>query len=1249
MAQHPNDERLQAHPLRGTLPLVLIAIGCLGDGTAQAQRCGTLSAGTYSAAVLCGPPAGTDATITTTPGTSFNITVSPALRALANGAAASIAINGNTDIQVAPSSASSAVLAQTNASGTSASLSVLQGVNNITLGGNAQDGLGIINAGPGPSTVTVAPGATLNITHNVPGNERDGIDVNASGGGNISLNHQGAGTISVRGGNAIWLKAQGAGSAQAAVGSGVALRVDSTDPATGGNHAGVHLRALGTGSVSVNSAATMSAFGTNAFGVFTESASGSNTLQNSGAITTTGVNGFGLRAVSNGGDITVLNQGAITTSGPNAHAIYATGASATAQTNINITNQAPLVIGLDGDIAGSRGIFVIARTTGNVAVSGTGPITVNGSPNTERAYGIIVSAEQGAINIDYGGSISARGNGAGGIRAESLDGNVDVRFSGARIETWQANANGIYASTGSANNTVNIVAQGVIVTHSDAGGGDGTGGGSFGLQGLTRGGDVKVAYLGPSIDVNGAGAAILAGSAYLGGTGLGTVTVENTGALLARGANQQGIRTYSATGAQSVVNQGPIQTLGAVGAQGIRALATGAASISVQNSGDITTSGTESSGIDARAPGGNIQVANAGAINAGTGTSAGILVGALTQEVINTSTGSIGALTDAAILGDADGGAGVMRVSNAGTVTGLIAAQGSPVTLQNTGTWNLRHFHDADGDGVRESWTNAINPLSTQRNNTINNAGTIRLSPQAAGITAYDGSGAYLPFGNPVTTPSLGGPVQGQLMNVSEFTNSGVLDVGGGGTAVGNVLLISGGTVPGADGGGVFIANGGVVRLNTVLNDGGANSQSDILAVDSTRLGSAPTGIRVRNVGGDGALTNGNGIAVVEVINKSPAASAPGAFTLDGRAVAGAYEYRLYRGARDGTATDAWYLRSDREPYPPDPAPPGPSPTPRLALFRPEVAAYLANQRLAAQMFVHSLHDRLGEPQYIEKQAFQDNNERRKSTWMRVVGKWEGSQSANDIYSVSTDSVLIQGGGDVAQWKLGKEDDRLHLGGMLGYGNARSSARAQGNPYKAVGRVEGYLAGLYATWYQNDADRLGAYVDSWLQYGWFRQKVDGQLLESVSYNGQGWAVSGETGYAFKASGDWVLEPQAQLIYVSYDPDSVEEPNGTRVSSGKSDGTIWRLGIRTHRSYEMKDGRQIQPYATVNWWHTNTRSGMSFNTLPQGTLYPEDRYELKLGLNALFKDGWSGWVNVAGAWGAQDYHQYAARLGVKYTW
>jgi outer membrane autotransporter protein len=144
-------------------------------------------------------------------------------------------------------------------------------------------------------------------------------------------------------------------------------------------------------------------------------------------------------------------------------------------------------------------------------------------------------------------------------------------------------------------------------------------------------------------------------------------------------------------------------------------------------------------------------------------------------------------------------------------------------------------------------------------------------------------------------------------------------------------------------------------------------------------------------------------------------------------------------------------------------------------------------------------------------------------------------------------------------------------------------------------------------------------------------------------------VSGEVGYAFKLRNDWVLEPQAQLIYVRYDQDSVAESNGTSVGRADSNGTIGRLGVRAHRTYEMKNGRKIQPFVTLNWWHTDTDSSVSFNQLPVGSLYPRDRYELKLGVHADFTKGWTGWTNVAASWGAQDYRQYAARIGVKYTW
>ncbi|VVE77574.1 autotransporter outer membrane beta-barrel domain-containing protein [Pandoraea sputorum] len=111
------------------------------------------------------------------------------------------------------------------------------------------------------------------------------------------------------------------------------------------------------------------------------------------------------------------------------------------------------------------------------------------------------------------------------------------------------------------------------------------------------------------------------------------------------------------------------------------------------------------------------------------------------------------------------------------------------------------------------------------------------------------------------------------------------------------------------------------------------------------------------------------------------------------------------RGSVDGSNPDAWYLRSEQQP-----APPVPNPDPPRPVYRADVASYLANQRLSAQMFVHSLHDRLGEVQYVEAEA-QRADRQAPSGWLRRTGGWEGSRSGDGTYKVSTNSFLLQGGG----------------------------------------------------------------------------------------------------------------------------------------------------------------------------------------------------------------------------------------------
>ncbi|CAN7233959.1 autotransporter outer membrane beta-barrel domain-containing protein [Caballeronia sp. LjRoot29] len=158
--------------------------------------------------------------------------------------------------------------------------------------------------------------------------------------------------------------------------------------------------------------------------------------------------------------------------------------------------------------------------------------------------------------------------------------------------------------------------------------------------------------------------------------------------------------------------------------------------------------------------------------------------------------------------------------------------------------------------------------------------------------------------------------------------------------------------------GGTYTSSGGKLLIDTVLNQGGAASSSDMPVADSTTLGTkGPTQVVVKNVGGAGAVTFGNGIEVVQVTD--PTHSAAGAFTLLGRVVAGPYEYKLNQGGAQ-SADGNWYLSSEQAPhasgstyatYPPDPPTPPAPPTP---LYRSEVAAYLANQHVAGQMFVRS-------------------------------------------------------------------------------------------------------------------------------------------------------------------------------------------------------------------------------------------------------------------------------------------------------
>lgn len=1199
------------HFKRSALLVAMANVLTLADAQAA---CGPLAAGAYNVSQTCTPAATVDASIGTQSGTTITTTASSSVLSRGNNANSTLILSGTT-INSTPPTAANAVFSNVIGSAGNAALTVDGGTNTVNLGGSGLDALAITNAGSGLSTFTVTSGTTLNILNTVVGNEHDGIDVNGSGGGGINVTHDGNGQITLLGGNGIWTKATGSGETSVSVGSGVSILVNNDDalsagppitdetlPTAGiGNHAGVHTRAVNGNTTLVN-AATVQAIGLNAFGLFTEGGAGNTRLSNTGTLSTSGLNGFGIRSFSSVGSIDIINNGAITTTGGAAHGIYAND-NVGATGSISIENNAAINVGDAGNPAGSRAIYIIKRGTGDATVTGSGNLTVLGGLNTTRAYGIIVSAENNNVLIDYSGNIFASGFGAGGIRVDSTGGNVRVDYSGDRIETINSNANGIYASTQSPTGTVDVNAGGTIITHSDAGSGDGSGIGSFGIQALTLGGNVSATFTGPLIDVNGQGAAILAGNAFNSGSGVGTVNVSNSGELIARGNQQRGIRTLSVSGEQNIVNTGPIQTSGATNSQGILAEASGAATLSISNTGAITTKGIGSSAIDALTEGGAVSVTNSATIQGGWADSSGVTLGGATQTLENT--GVIGALSDSAVRADATTPGTSFTLSNTGQMIGSVNAVGATSNFTNSGTWILRSFADSTGTGTRDTWGVAISNLGSSGNNSIVNNGVIRLAAQpATGIVNFNTPGAYLPLGQAANTPTPGGAVQGQLLGVNSFTNSGTLDLANGSNTVGNVLLISGATTAGTDGGGVYVSNGGNLLLNTTLNGGGVNSRSDMLVVDSTNTSSGgPTRVAVSNVGGLGELTQGNGIAVVELLNKSDAASAANAFRLASRAVAGPYEYRLQQGAEDGSARDTWFLRSDAPtpPAPPDPIPdptPDPDPTPEptpahVPNFRPEVSLYGAVPALAlvyGRTMVDTLHERVGEERLNAGDPLPKEDEATLAPsmgWGRVIyrsGKQDGDRknALGNTPEYNYDLTAFQVGTDLYR-KVRTDGSHEQAGISLSAGTIDAGVSHYTRRPAGDDTLRAYGVGAYWTHFGPS----GWYLDGVLQVNRFDIEAKPNDLAKLKTRGWGYTASLENGYPFEVDKDWYVEPQLQAIYSYVDLDSSDDV-GANIRFKDVDSLIGRLGVRIAKDWDTegvdKSERRTNTWIRPSVWH-----------------------------------------------------------------
>lgn len=505
-------------------------------------------------------------------------------------------------------------------------------------------------------------------------------------------------------------------------------------------------------------------------------------------------------------------------------------------------------------------------------------------------------------------------------------------------------------------------------------------------------------------------------------------------------------------------------------------------------------------------------------------------------------------------------------------------------------------------------------------------------------------------------------------------------------------LHLDGGTVafsaPVADGFKTLRVDGDLTGAGTFAIHarlGADGSPRDLLHVVGDTRGAF--GLQVDNAGGTGGLT-AEGIRVVQVDGASD-----GRFALAGRAVGGAYEYFLFKG-RPTVADGNWYLRSEFVPPPPDPCdsdptgpgctpPPDPDPCdanpalpgcppptdPCLAdpelpvcrppppiceqdptlpacrptpIYRPELAAYLANTTAAIDLFQYALRGQTGAG------TGRTDGARDRGLWLRVDGQQGRLPRQAGQLSVSQERSVVRIGSDL--WT--RADGRAAWGLMAAHGVATASTASLLTGYTAHGHVQGVATGLYGRWEQGSVDGTGAFADGWIQAGRYRNRVNGEDAAPERYDTRTWAGSLEGGYRWHLASSetraLLLEPRFQATYTHLRGHDHGEANGTII--GGLDQAVWRGEVGLRLAWlETAGPMRVQPFIGVNALRDSRAAALTLDQVGFATARPQDRYEVQMGFELALASGWSGAGQLSLQRGADGFRQQAGELGLRYRW
>jgi outer membrane autotransporter protein len=370
----------------------------------------------------------------------------------------------------------------------------------------------------------------------------------------------------------------------------------------------------------------------------------------------------------------------------------------------------------------------------------------------------------------------------------------------------------------------------------------------------------------------------------------------------------------------------------------------------------------------------------------------------------------------------------------------------------------------------------------------------------------------------------------------------------------------------------VLDGRGGLITLNQVLDEGSVLGDKIIIRDGGYVIGT--TYLAIRNYGGLGGQTTGNGLLVVEAQGNAntTAQSTQDGFKLKQPVYAGAYEYRLRAGDANRVGHN-WYLSSQLNPN----ARTADQPT--RPIYRPASASLPALMDLSGRMALHAL---LHGPQSVGTSMDISTDPSAKHPMWLFASQERlhagGDGSVNPGYSSWISGLHL--GSDL--WRNETSTTRLGAYGSVLYSQGDARGQLSSNSNSDAGNLSQttYLGGVYL----HNQLPGGLNLKSALQVHQGKGSISSG--DSATLKSHGVAASLQAGLPLPLNQHLTLEPQAQVIYQVQEYNDLHLAGQTKARLDSDNSVLSRLGARL----AWEDKQASSPWVTealFNVWH---RSG-----------------------------------------------------------